>query len=117
MIRQGEVYWICLEEPRGSEAGFRHPHVVIQSDAFNQSLIRTILVCPLTSNLSRARAPGNVLLEEREANLPKRSVVNVSQTHAVDKSTLDEKIGQLSAKRVAQIVQGVWTMIEPRSIE
>ena len=61
MIHQGEVYWIDLGEPSGAEPGYRHPGVVIQNDVFNQSRIGTVVVCMLTSNLKRARAPGNVL--------------------------------------------------------
>ena len=68
MIRQGDVYWIELAEPAGSEPGYRHPHVVIQNDVFNQSRINTVMVCALTSNLKRATVPGNVLLDAGEAN-------------------------------------------------
>jgi mRNA interferase MazF len=32
-IRQGDIYWVNLGSPKGSEPGFRHPHVVIQNDA------------------------------------------------------------------------------------
>ena len=38
-IRQGDVYWINLDEPRGSEPGYRHPHVVVQNNLFNASKI------------------------------------------------------------------------------
>ncbi len=69
MIRQGDIYWVDLEEPSGSEPGYRHPHVVLQNNVFNQSRIRTVIVCPLTTNLKRADAPGNVLLDEGEGGL------------------------------------------------
>ncbi len=68
----------------------------------------------LTSNLRRADAPGNVLLEKGEANLPKPSVVNVSHVFTVDKSQLDEYIGILSSKRVREILNGIKLVIEPR---
>ena len=86
VIQQGDIYWVDLDEPIGSSPGFRHPHVVIQNNEFNRSKIRTVVVCALTSNLKRASAPGNVLLEPGEANLPKQSVVNISQVFTVDKS-------------------------------
>jgi mRNA interferase MazF len=117
VINQGDVYWIDLEEPRGSGPGYRHPHVVVQNNLFNRSQIRTVLVCPLTSNLKRAEAPGNVLLEKKEANLPKPSVVNVSQVFTVDKSQLGDHIGTLSSRRVRQILEGVKLVIEPREAE
>lgn len=114
VINQGDIYWVEVDEPRGSEPGYRHPHVVVQNNLFNRSQIRTVLVCPLTSNLKRASAPGNVLLEKREANLPKQSVVNVSQVFTVDKTQLDEYIGTLTAKRVREILSGIKLVLEPR---
>ncbi len=113
VISQGDVYWVDLGEPVGSAPGFLHPHVVIQNDAFNRSDIRTVVVCALTSNLKRAAAPGNVLLDVGEANLPKQSVVNISQVFTVDKSQLGEKIGLLSTRRVRQILDGVQLLLDP----
>ena len=116
MIRQGEVYWVDLGEPIGSGPGYRHPHVVIQNDVFNASRIGTVLVCALTSNLRRAEAPGNVLLDEGEGGLPKRSVVNVSQVFTVDKGQLAERIGVLSAARLRQVLDGIYLVLEPRQV-
>ena len=117
VINQGDVYWVDLDEPSGSGPGYRHPHVVIQNNVFNRSRINTVVVCVLTSNLKRAKAPGNVLLEKGEANLPQQSVVNVSQIFTVDKGDLVERIGTLSRKRVRQILDGVSLILEPRDIE
>lgn len=116
VIRQGEIYWIDLGEPSASEPGYRHPHVVIQNNVFNRSRINTVVVCVLTSNLKRAEAPGNVLLDEGEANLPKQSVVNVSQIFTVDKADLGEKIGTVSTKRVEEILAGIKLVLEPRDV-
>jgi mRNA interferase MazF len=113
-IKQGDVYWVDLGVPRGSEPGFRNPFVVIQNDAVNISHIRTVIVCLIASNLKRAKAPGNVLLEKNEANLSIPSVVNVSQIYTIDKDMLDEKIGTLEKARVRQILNGLLLMLEPR---
>jgi len=117
VINQGDIYWIDLGEPSGSEPGYRHPHVVIQNNLFNRSQIRTVIVLALTSNLKRADVPGNVLLENGEANLPRQSVANVSQVFTVDKSQLDEYIGALSPRRVREILNGIRLVIEPREPE
>lgn len=114
VINQGDVFWIDLGEPSGSGPGYVHPHVVIQNNLFNHSRIRTVVVCVITSNLKRARAPGNVLLEKGEGNLPKQSVVNVSQVYTVDKQDLIEKIGTLSGDRVREILDGIRLLVEPR---
>ncbi len=91
MIRRGEVYWVDLAEPRGSEPGYRRPAVVVQANPFNKSRIATVIVAVLTSNLELARAPGNVLLPRSATGLPKDSVANVSQLLTVDRSDLDDE--------------------------
>ena len=117
VINQGDVYWIELDEPTGSEPGYSHPHLVVQNNVFNASRINTVIVCALTSNTKRAEAPGNVLLEKGEANLSKPSVVLVSQIFTVDKSQLGEIIGTLSEHRVKQIIEGIYLMTEIRNLD
>jgi mRNA interferase MazF len=115
-IKQGDLFWVDLGVPKGSGPGYRHPHVVIQNNVFNESKIDTVVVCALTSNLKRAKAPGNVLIQKGEGNLKKDSVVNISQIITVDKSDLIERIGSLSPSRVKEIIEGVQLLIEPREL-
>ena len=117
MINQGDIFWIDLGDPLGSEPAYRHSHVVVQNNVFNRSRINTVVVCALTSNLKRSAAPGNVLLQPGEANLPKQSVINISQVFTVDKAQLDEKIGTLSNRRVREILDGINLLLEPRDPE
>jgi mRNA interferase MazF len=116
VIKQGEIYWVDLGDPRGSEPAFRHPHIVIQNNLFNSSRLNTVVVCTLTSNLKRADAPGNVLLPKGEANLLKQSVVNITQIFTVNKSDLEEKIGKVSEARLGEILDGIKLLTEPRDI-
>jgi len=117
VINQGDVFWIEFHEPEGSEPGYRHPHVVIQNNLFNRSRINTVVVCTLTSNLKRANAPGNVTLNKGEANLPKKSVANISQLFTVNKSDLSEKIGTLSKDRISDILRGIRLLTEPQEVD
>lgn len=117
VINQGDVYWVEVDEPTGSGPGYTHPHVVVQNNLYNQSKIRTVIVCVLTSILKYADVPGNVLLKKGEANLPKASVINVSQLLTVDKTQLGEYIGTLSTKRVGEILDGISLFLEPRDLD
>jgi mRNA interferase MazF len=45
-------------------------------------------------------------LGEKAANLPKASVVVVSQIATVDKNRLLEKIGTLSARKLEEVIEG-----------
>lgn len=116
MINQGDIFWVDLGEPSGSEPGYLHPYVVIQNNAFNRGRIKTVVVCGLTSNTYLAQSPGNVRLRKGEANLPKSSVVNISQLYTVNKRDLVEKIGALSSKRVREILAGLQLLTEPRDV-
>lgn len=80
----------------------------------NRSQIRTVIVCALTTNLRRAKARGNVLLDVGEGDLSEQTVVNVSQIFTVDKAFLTEKIGQLSQLRVRQILAGLILITQPQ---
>ena len=106
-INRGDVFWIEPDDSRGPVPSYSHPHVVVQDDVYNHSRITTVVVCALTSNLQRASEPGNVLLEVGEGNLPKQSVVVVSQVSSVAKARLGERIGSLSDTRVEQILAGL----------
>ena len=113
VIRQGDVFWVDLETPSGSGPGYRRPCVLIQKDTFNRSNISTAVICIISSNLNLARSPGNVLLDVGEANLTRRSVVNISQLFTVDKPVLEEKIGSLSQRSLHRVVSGIRFLIEP----
>ncbi|GAK61477.1 transcriptional modulator of MazE/toxin, MazF [Candidatus Vecturithrix granuli] len=112
-IQQGDVYWIDEDVPYGSAPGYRRPCVVVQNNFFNHSPIDTVIVCALTTNLRRAKAPENVLLRKGEANLSKQSLVVVSQILTVDKRELVEKIGTLPRQRIQQILHGLRMLTEP----
>lgn len=111
VIRQGDIYWV--------EYGYgtARPYVVIQNDHVNIGAINSVITCELTSNLKSANYPGNVLLYPGEANLPKSSVVNVSQVHTIDKTLLGDRIGTLPQPRVRQILAGMWLLLEPKSAD
>jgi mRNA interferase MazF len=111
-IRQGEVYWIDIGPVAGTAPAERHPCVVVQNDLFNRSLIATTVVCLITSNLNRSRAPGNVALRKGDANLAKPSVVNVSQVATVDKAELTERIGKLPAGLLDQVCGGLQLLFD-----
>jgi mRNA interferase MazF len=116
-IHQGDIYWVPLEEANGTSGDYTHPHVVLQDDLLNHSRIGTVVVCALTSNMKRAKAPGNVLLEPGEANLTRQSVVVVSQVSSVEKTQLGEYIGSLTEQRIHQIFAGMQflqSMVESR---
>src|SRR5215203_2286640 len=107
VIERGQIWWADLPEPRASSPGYQHPVVIIQSDDFNQTKLNTVIGAVITSNLDLAEMPGNVLLKKEQTELPKDSVVNVTQIITVDKTELLEYIGTISERKMEQIEKGL----------
>jgi mRNA interferase MazF len=107
VVKRGEIWWASLPEPTGSEPGYRRPVLVVQADEFNRSSIRTVICAPVTSNLNRASAPGNVYLSTRTSSLPKPSVVNVSQLISLDRSRLTDRVKGLDTQSMRQVDDGL----------
>ncbi len=106
-MKRCEVWWADLGEPRGSEPAFRRPVIVVQDDLLTASALRTVMVVPLTSNLRRAEAAGNVLLSPEETGLDRASVALVCQVMTLHKDSLDELVGSLSARARRRIDHGL----------
>ncbi len=111
VIEQAEVWWADLDEPTGSEAGYRRPLVVVQGNALNRSRIGTAVCVPVTSKLRWADAPGNVLLPSHETGLAQDSVANVSLIVALDKQQLTERVRKIPRRRFELILAGIDTIL------
>lgn len=111
-VERGEIWWADLPEPRRSEPGYRRPVLVVQSDAFNRSRIGTVIVAVVTSNLSLANAPGNVLVKAAQSGLARDSVVNVSQVLTLDREYLTEAAGRLPDRLLRRVDAGLRLSLE-----
>jgi mRNA interferase MazF len=106
-VKRGEVWWADLGSPRGSQPAFRRPVIVVQEDLVTSSNLGTVLVVPLTANLTRARAVGNVLLEARDTGLDQPSVAQVALLTAIDKGFFEERVGLLSPRALKGLAAGL----------
>jgi mRNA interferase MazF len=106
-MKRGEIWWASLEQPRGSEPGYRRPVLVVQADSFNESRIATVLVAVITSNLALSEAPGNVRIGKSDSKLAKASVVNVSQILTLDRRYLTKRAGRLPSVIMNRVSEGL----------
>ncbi len=106
-MERGAVWWAELPDPVASEPGYRRPVVIIQSNAFNRSRLKTVIAVLLTSNLRLAEAPGNVLIATADSGLPKDSVANVSQVITVNKGFLSGRSGKLPSRVMKELDTGL----------
>ncbi len=112
MIERGDVCWVDLPPPSGSEPGYRRPFVIVSSNRFNASRISTVLAVAISSNTRLADGPGNVSLEAGSGGLPKPSVVNVTQVSTLDKRDLSGPIGRLSLQQLDAVDAGLRLVID-----
>ena len=107
VIRKGSIYWVDFSPGKGSEPIGRRPGLVIQNDILNDSNLNTVIMLAITSTMRFGELPGNVILRKGEANLPKRCVINITQIKSVDKTSIKEKIGTISKKRMDEVHDGL----------
>ncbi|HEX6984755.1 MAG TPA: type II toxin-antitoxin system PemK/MazF family toxin [Planctomycetaceae bacterium] len=112
MIRRGDIWWADLPKPVGSGPGYRRPVLIVQSDDFTRSSIRTVIAVVLTTNLRLEAAPGNVRLTARNTGLPKDSVANVSQIVTIDERLLTNHVGQLPGLLMRRVEEGLRLVLE-----
>jgi mRNA interferase MazF len=109
--QQGDIYWAMFGRAGDSGPSGKRPAVVIQNDLLNISNIQTTVVSLITSNKKLGEIPGNVSLKKGMGNIPKTSVVVVSQMATVDKTRLLEKIGKLNKETIEGILKGCQMVI------
>lgn len=107
VIERGGLYWADLGTPSGSRPAKRRPVVVLQADEYNASRLATVLAAVITSNTAFATMPGNVFLPASATGLPKDSVVNVTALVTLNKSDLNDRVGQTPVGLMQGIDQGL----------
>lgn len=106
-MKRGEIWWVDFGVSQGSEAGYRHPAIVVQNDNYNASRIYTTVVVPLSTNLALAEHKDNLFLSKNKTKLPKDCVACVPLITSVDKEQLDELVCKLSEDDMIQLDQGL----------
>ena len=99
---RGDVWLALLGPTRGDheQLGSR-PVLILQTDELLR--LNTVLVIPLTTQLSRAEFPNNVLIPEGEAGQDHDSVARCDQIRALGRRRLIHKIGELAPERLSEV--------------
>jgi mRNA-degrading endonuclease toxin of MazEF toxin-antitoxin module len=99
-MKAGEIYWTRLASRGGREQSGRRPAIVVQKE----TSLPTVLLVPLTTQQDALRFQGTVLIEpDAHNNLPSISVALVFQLTALDKNSLESKIGRISNEYLEEI--------------
>ena len=105
-IKRGDLFWVDLDPVKGSEQSGRRPVLVLQNDVGNVYAPTTI-VAPLTTSQFAKEYPTNVFLLKGTAGLKSNSTIMLSQIRVVDKTRLENKIGQLSQKFIDKVDEAI----------
>lgn len=80
---------------------------MVQSDAYNQSRLATVVVAVITSNTALASLPGNTFLPAGAVGLPRDSVVNATALATVNKADLSTRAGAVAGELMLQVDSGL----------
>ena len=105
-IKRGDIFYADLSPVVGSEQGGTRPVLVIQNDIGNK-YSPTVIVCAITSQLTKAKLPTHIELESTEYNLPKNSVCLLEQIRTLDKRRLKEKVSYIGGKKMKEIERAI----------
>lgn len=101
-MKRGEIWWADLGPYRPREQTGRRPVIVWQSDELT-SVLESVLVVPLTTNLSRARLAGTAVIAANEGGLSQDSVALAFQMRAIPKSALANRVRALADDELAEL--------------
>ena len=108
VISHGDVAWVDIGSPRGSEPAKRRPAVVVQEDRLLATEIATVLVVPLTSNIALEAFPGNVLVSVDASGLGQDSVAVVSQLGPVSEEFVEpHPVGHVPSYVLSKVADGI----------
>ena len=98
-ITQGDVFFASYYEEKNE---IIHPCVIYE--LINENEFK---ICMISTNMKKAYWPGNIVLNDNEAGLPKKSIVIVSKTKMAKLNNLREYIGRFSILRTEEIIKEI----------
>lgn len=110
-MTHGEIWWIDFGIPAGSLPGYRRPAIIVQNDEICSRDLNTVVVIPITSDVSKAEYKPNLFLKKEETQLPKDSVALIHLIGAANKYAFVEKIGSLPEDSYNSLAKAVDTFI------
>ena len=105
-FKRGDIYMADLSPVVGSEQGGTRPVLIIQNDIGNK-FSPTVIVCAITSQMTKAKLPTHIELPSSLFNLPKDSVALLEQIRTLDKRRLREKLTSLSLTKMKEVDRAI----------
>lgn len=107
--KRGQIFFSELEGTKFSEQGGVRPVVIIQNDIGNR-YSPTIIVAPITSQLTKAKLPTHV--EVDNSVLDRNSIILTEQLRTIDKRRLRKYIGVASQETMDKVNKALLISLE-----
>lgn len=104
LIKQGDIIYVDLGTPIGSEQGGIRPCIVLQNDIGNK-FSPTIIVAAITSELKNLNMPTHFIIENYdEVGLKEKSMIMFEQIRSIDKRRIkyEKPFGNLPIDEVLE---------------
>ena len=112
MFDRGTVYLAKLYPSKGHEPGKTRPVLILQTDMLNHVGHTTVIVAPLTTQLSTHTYPLRYSIRKRE-NLLENSELLCDQLRAIDIHRLiPEKLASLTSKEMVEVEQQIQIILD-----
>ncbi len=102
-MKQYEIWWADLPDPVG-----RRP-VLLLSRTPAYAYLNKVIVAEVTTTI---RNISQEVVLGRSEGLPRASVANLDNIHAVPKALLDERIGELARRRHAAVKRALGYVLD-----
>ena len=94
-IKQGGIFLANLNPIKGHEQAGTRPVIILQNNILNKNL-NTVIIIPITSNLSAKDKITTYFLAKNISSLNKDSVALLFQIRTINKNRLTKKISELN---------------------
>ena|SRR6266540_94089 len=113
-LNRGDIIVTRVPHAAGGR-GKKRPAVVVQADEYNRSE-RHLIVAEITSNLSRATDPVNLLIEVatpdgQATGLTQDSVVTCLQLATISQDRIDRVVGKMSTSLLQKLESCLKTVL------
>ena len=112
-IKRFDIWIANLEPANQSEPDKTRPVVVVQNDMINNLNHTSFVVCPISSQNRSNNGILRVFVKAIKSNgLTKDSYILTDQLRAIDINRLQDKIGEIDAKTIEKVLQGIKIVLD-----
>jgi mRNA interferase MazF len=104
-LNRGDIVIVNLYPKKGDEVGKIRPAVIISGDDEN-SILDTVILMPLSTDLIDDMTPYRMRIEKRD-NLKQDSDILINQIRTLSKVRITDKIAKLTSSEYTELINNL----------